>query len=74
MPESKINHFGRWIVREDWECVDPADNPSYQAKMLQDRLLLKLDEIFPTKCVRLSKKDKKYNVMGSMYCVAHFIL
>ena len=60
MPESKINQFGRWIVSEDWECVDPADNPSYQAKMLQDRLLLKLDEIFPTKCVRLSNKDKKW--------------
>jgi hypothetical protein len=29
MPASKINQFGQWIVTEDWECVDPADNPSY---------------------------------------------
>ena len=59
MLESKINQFGQWSVTEDWECVDRADNPSNQAKTLQARLHLKLDEIFPTECGRLSNKDKK---------------
>ena len=59
LPDSGIRMFGQWIVKEEWDCVAPG-SPSSQAKALQQLLELKLDEIFPTKSVKLSNKDKKW--------------
>ena len=60
MPDSGIRQFGQWIVQEEWDCVKPGMCPSNQAIALQKQLEFKLDEIFPTKDVRLSNKDKKW--------------
>ena len=60
LPESGVRQFGQWIVNEDWECVAPKDSPSTQALALQRVLELKLNEIFPTKEVRISNKDKQW--------------
>ena len=56
MPESSINQFGQWIVTEDWDCMDLAKTSSTQAKVLQDVLQLKLDEIFHNKVCKIVKQ------------------
>ena len=60
MPDSGIRQFGKWIIGEDWDCVDSNCDPSVQALALDNLLEFKMDAIFPTKTVRLSNKDKKW--------------
>ena len=55
-----VRQFGQWIVNKNWDCVKQISRPSNQALALQKILELKLDEIFPTKSVKLSNKDKKW--------------
>ena len=59
IPDSGVREFGQWIVGENWECVKPENNPTGQAIELQKLLNKKLDDIFPTKSVKLSNKDKR---------------
>ena len=58
MPDSGIRKFGQWIINEDWSSVVPAGNSSLQARAMQELLETKVDEIFPTKSVKISTKDK----------------
>ena len=60
IPDSGVREFGQWIVGENWECVKPENNPTGQAIELQKLLNKKLDDIFPTKSVKLSNKDKRW--------------
>ena len=60
LPDSGVRQFGKWIVNNDWDCVKQISRPSNQALALQNILELKLYEIFPTKSVKLSNKDKKW--------------
>ena len=58
MPDSGIRKFGMWIIDEQWDCIVPGSKPADQAVALQQMLEIKMDEIFPTKTVKLSNKDK----------------
>ena len=60
LPDSGVRQFGQWIVEEKWDCVLSKSSPSDQAMAMQKLLEAKLNEIFPTKSVRLSNKDKKW--------------
>ena len=60
MPDSSIRKFGQWIVNENWECIETKTCPSNQVLALQKCLDTKLNEIFPTKNVKISNKDKKW--------------
>ena len=60
MPDSGIRQFGQWIINEEWDCFVPEGKPSEQACAMQKLLEGKMDEIFPTKTVKISNKDKMW--------------
>ena len=60
MPDSGIRQFGRWIIDEDWSSVVPEGSSSEQARAMQELLEYKMDEIFPTKTVKISTKDQPF--------------
>ena len=60
LPDSGVRKFGQWIIGENWESVKPDNTPTEQANDLQILLERKLNQIFPTKSVKLSNKDKKW--------------
>ena len=58
IPDSGIRQFGQWIINEDWSCVTQDGSTSEQTVSMQNLLESKMDEIFPTKVVKISPKDK----------------
>ena len=60
MPESGRREFGKWIMQQDWECIQTEDTPDYQVETLRKKMTEALDLIFPTKTVRITQKDKVY--------------
>ena len=47
-------------MNEEWECVNKSNTTTNQALELQKLLQVKLDQILPTKSVKLSNKDKAW--------------
>ena len=60
MPESRINEFGRWISLVDWTYLNEIESLDDMAKTFETKLLGKIDEIFPTKKLKLSNNSKPW--------------
>ena len=60
LPDSAVRAFGVRIIQEDWEDVKEDDSATEQDKALQKLLTEMLDELCPTKTVRLRMSDKPY--------------
>ena len=60
-PQSGIRQFGTWLhtVRWDAELTDDK-SATEMALQMEERLRVKVKEIFPTKTVRLSNEDKPF--------------
>ena len=60
LPDSGIRAFGQWIVQTDWDSVRNGADPTTQARELDDVIGEKLNELLPTKTLKITQKDKMW--------------
>ena len=60
LPESGKIEFGKWIMQQNWDCLQALDSPDEQVDTFRKMMTNTLDTIFPTKTVRITQKDKAY--------------
>ena len=60
IPESKKQIFGNWLENNDWSWLEEKCDPSPQVEEWERRVHNKLDEICPTKKVKLNNRDKPF--------------
>ena len=60
LPDSGIAQFGQWIVSEDWSSIPDFVSPTDQVTKFQEVIKTQLDDIFPTKTLRITQKDKAW--------------
>ena len=57
---SDINLFGCWIGKESFKDVMDKETPDEKVAMLKEIMNRKVDEIFPTKEVKVFYRDKEF--------------
>ena len=60
LPDSGIEQFGRWIQAEDWSSIPDSVSTTEQVSKFQELVSEQLDEIFPTKNIRVTQQDKAF--------------
>ena len=60
LPQSSVDRFGEWIVRETWDGVKDHISVTEQAKQFEDLLNEKLQIFCPLKEMKLSSQDKLF--------------
>ena len=60
LPEESVSKFGNWITSESFDQINDQLHPSAHAQQFQDLLVGKLDELYPTKTMRISPQDKPF--------------
>ena len=55
-----INKFGQWITDEDFSSLKMDSPATEHAQELEDFLMAKLDELCPTKTLKISSQDKPF--------------
>ena len=61
LPEDSVSKYGNWITGESFSQINHEDlPPSEHANQLQQLLIGKLDELCPTKTMRVSPQDKPF--------------
>ena len=60
LPEDNIRKFGQWITSEDFSVINENISPTDQAQQLEQLLSFKLDELCPSKTMRISPQDKPF--------------
>ena len=59
-PESGFLKFKEWLIDESWEAVYKAESAHEKAKLFQDTLVNKMDEIFPEKIRKIQSADQPW--------------
>ena len=57
---SDINKFGNWIGTEKFEEVEEKETPDEKVKTFREMMNAKIEEIFPTKQVKVFHRDKEF--------------
>ena len=57
-PQSGFLKFKEWLIDETWEQVYQAESVHAKAKIFQNLLVTKLDEIFPEKLRKIQSDDQ----------------
>ena len=60
IPESRKHIFEDWLENKDWSWLEEKCDPSLQVEEWEKIVELKLNEICPTKMVKLSNRDKPF--------------
>ena len=60
LPDSRIRQFGKWIVSEPFKNVTLADNPTDKVEEFNSMMTKKLDDICPSRTVKIFNKDKEW--------------
>jgi len=60
MPDSKIRHFGQWIVTHEWTEVISTDSADSKTAALYNTLCAALDKYFPQKRTKVHTNDKPW--------------
>ena len=55
-----MHEFGRWIGQETFEDVVKETDPTKQVEVLNVKLARKVEEICPTKKVKIFMNDKEF--------------
>ena len=59
-PQSGIQKMREWFIDQTWENVYSAESAHEKAKIFQDMLLNKVDEIFPLKTRKIHSDDQPW--------------
>ena len=60
LPQSSVDRFGEWIVRETWDGIKDDISVTEQAKQFEDLINDKLQTFCPLKEMKLSSQDKLF--------------
>ena len=64
LPEENIRKFGLWITGHNFSVIDDSLSPSAHAQEIEQLMNRKLDELCPTKTMRVLPQDLPYIITG----------
>ena len=60
LPESAVRIFMQWIHTEKWDSVPISGSPTVQVTAFEELVSQKVEELFPERKIRITKKDKEF--------------
>ena len=60
LPEENVSKFGKWITKETFDQINCNTSHTEHAQQIELLLIGKLDELCPTKTMRISPQDKPF--------------